>query len=115
MMLSEEQIMIRDMAREFASEQLAPHAADWDRNATFPKEALAEMARLGLFGVLVPEDWGGAGADHVSLALVLEEIAAGDGSCSTILSVTNSLVAVPILEFGTERQKEKYLHRLASG
>ena len=78
MLLTHEQEMIRDSVRAFARERLAPFAADWDRNATFPREALAEMGRMGLMGVCVPEQWGGAGLDHVSLALVLEEVAAGE-------------------------------------
>ena len=77
--------MIRDMARRFAREELAPHAAEWDRNATFPRDAVKQMAELGLLGMLTPEKYDGAGADHVSYALAMEEIAAGDGSCSTII------------------------------
>ncbi|GAB4356278.1 MAG: acyl-CoA dehydrogenase family protein [Gammaproteobacteria bacterium] len=114
-MLTEEQQMIRDMARNFARERLAPKAAERDRSHAFPREELEEMAALGLFGVLVPEEWDGAGADHVSLALALEEIAAGEGAVSTIMSVTNSLVTVPILKYGTEAQKERFLRPLARG
>ncbi len=107
--------MIRDAVREFSRNRLAPFAAEWDRNKHFPKEALAELAGLGAFGVVVPEQWGGAGLDTISLALVLEEIAAGDGATSTIISVNNSVVCGPLLAFGTEAQKEKYLRPLASG
>ncbi len=114
-MLTDEQKMIRDMARDFARERLAPKAAERDRSHAFPREELDEMARLGLFGVLIPEAWNGAGADHVSLALALEEIAAGEGAVSTIMSVTNSLVTVPIFKFGTEAQKERFLRPLAEG
>ncbi len=114
-MLTDEQKMIRDMARDFARDRLAPKAAERDRTHAFPAEELAEMGQLGLFGVLIPEEWGGAGADHVSLALALEEIAAGEGSVSTIMSVTNSLVAVPIWKFGNEAQKERFLRPLAAG
>lgn len=114
-MLTEEQQMIRDMARTFAREQLAPKAAERDRTHEFPKAELAAMAKLGLFGVLIPDEWDGAGADHVSLALALEEIAAGEGAVSTIMSVTNSLVTVPILKFGTVAQKERFLRPLAQG
>ncbi len=114
-MLTDEQKMIRDMARDFARARLAPKAAERDRTHAFPAEELAEMGQLGLFGVLIPEEWGGAGADHVSLALALEEIAAGEGSVSTIMSVTNSLVAVPIWKFGNEAQKERFLRPLAAG
>ena len=115
LVLTEEQQMIRDMARTFAREQLAPKAAERDRTHEFPKAELAAMAKLGLFGVLIPDEWDGAGADHVSLALALEEIAAGEGAVSTIMSVTNSLVTVPILKFGTAAQKERFLRPLAQG
>jgi alkylation response protein AidB-like acyl-CoA dehydrogenase len=115
MMFSEEQTMIRDMARAFAEEQLAPHAAEWDRTGTFPQEAIRQMGELGLLGMIVPEEWGGAGADHVAYALAIEEIAAGDGSCSTIMSVHNSVACMPILKFGTTAQKEKFLRPMARG
>lgn len=107
--------MIRDAMRDFARERLAPFAAEWDRNCTFPRAALAELAQLGAFGMAVPERWGGAGMDYVSLALALEEIAAGDGATSTIISVNNSVVCGPILAFGTDAQKEQFLKPLASG
>lgn len=115
MILSEEQTMIRDMARQFAEEQIAPNAADWDRESHFPQEALDEMAQLGLMGMMVPADWDGAGTDAVSYALALEEIAAGDGALSAIMSVHNSVGCMPILRFGTEEQKEKYLRPMARG
>jgi alkylation response protein AidB-like acyl-CoA dehydrogenase len=115
MLLTPEQEMIRDSVRAFARERLAPFAAEWDRNATFPRAALAEMGRMGLMGVCVPERWGGAGLDHVSLAVALEEVAAGDGACSTMLSVQNSVVCGPINAFGTDAQKERWLRPLARG
>ena len=115
MMLTEEQQMIRDMARDFAREQLAPNAADWDRDGTFPAAALRQMGELGLFGMVIPEEWGGAGTDYLSLALALEEVAAGDGACSTILSVNNSVVCGLLLQFGSEFLKQNYLKPLASG
>jgi len=115
MLLSDEQRMVRDMARDFARERLAPFAAEWDRSAAFPAEAVAEMGRLGLLGMLVPEAWGGSGADHVAYALAIEEIAAGDGACSTIMSVHNSVACVPILKFGTEAQRERFLRPMAAG
>ena len=115
MLLTQEQEMIRDSMRDFARERLAPFAAEWDRNSTFPREALRELAGLGAFGMAVPERWGGAGMDYVSLALALEEIAAGDGATSTIISVNNSVVCGPILAFGTDAQKEKFLKPLARG
>lgn len=115
MRLSQEQSLIRDMARDFAREKLWPNAGAWDREARFPKEAVAEMGRLGLMGMLVPEEWGGAGADHVSYALAMEEVAAGDGSCSTIMGVHNSVGCLPILKFGSTEQKQKFLKPLARG
>jgi hypothetical protein len=115
MLLSESQQMIRDTMRAFALERLAPFAAEWDRGHTFPREAITELARLGACGIVVPETYGGAGLDYVSLAVALEEIAAGDGATSTILSVQNSVVCGPILAFGNEAQKERYLKPLASG
>ncbi len=114
-LLSEEQGLIRDTARAFARDALAPHAAAWDREHVFPAEALAQMGELGFMGMLVPEDWGGVGADHVAYALALEEIAAGDGACSTIMSVHNSVGCMPILKFGTEAQKEQFLKPMAAG
>ena len=115
MMLTQEQEMIRDAMRDFARERLAPFAAEWDRQCTFPREALQQLASLGAFGMVVPEAHGGAGMNYVSLALALEEIAAGDGATSTIISVQNSVVCGPILAFGNAAQKQKYLKPLASG
>ncbi|HEB97483.1 MAG TPA: acyl-CoA dehydrogenase [Sedimenticola thiotaurini] len=115
MILTEEQTMIRDLAREFARERLAPNAARWDREGHFPAEELAELGELGLYGMTVPERWGGAGTDYVSFALAIEEIAAGDGACSTILSVNNSVVCGPLLHHGSDFLKETWLKPLASG
>ncbi len=115
MILSEEQQLIRDTARSFAQSELLPNAADWDRESRFPAEAIAEMGRLGFLGMLVPEEWDGAGADSVSYALALIEIAAGDGSCSTIMSVHNSVACMPILRYGSQEQKERFLRPLARG
>lgn len=115
MQLSESQTLIRDTAREFARSHLAPYAAEWDRAARFPAEALRAMGALGFMGMLVPDEWGGSGADHVSLALALEEIAAGDGSCSTIMAVQNSVGCAPILKFGSDVLKQRHLRRLATG
>jgi alkylation response protein AidB-like acyl-CoA dehydrogenase len=115
MLLTPEQEMIRDSVRSFAREQLAPNSAQWDRDATFPAAALKGLAALGLYGVTVPEQWGGAGLDTLSLAIALEEIAAGDGACSTIISVNNSVVCGPILAYGSDAQKEQWLKPLASG
>ena len=112
MILTEEQTMIRDMAREFARERLAPNAAQWDREGRFPADVLAELGELGLYGMTVPEEWGGAATDYVSFALVIEEIAAGDGACSTILSVNNSVVCGLLLGYGSEFLKKRYLRPL---
>ncbi|MCP5367328.1 MAG: acyl-CoA dehydrogenase family protein [Hyphomicrobiales bacterium] len=115
MILNEEQTLIRDMARSFARDRLAPNAAAWDRDGTFPREAIAEMGSLGLLGMLVPPEFDGAGADHVAYALALEEVAAGDGACSTVMSVHNSVGCMPILRFGSSDQKERFLRPMARG
>jgi butyryl-CoA dehydrogenase len=115
MLLTQEQEMIRNMAREFARRRLAPHSAEWERTSTFPKDALKEMGALGFLGMTVPTEWGGANADYVAYALALEEIAAGDGAVSTIMSGHNSVGCMPILEYGTIAQKETYLRPMASG
>jgi butyryl-CoA dehydrogenase len=114
MRLTEEQRLLRETARDVAQNLLAPHAADWDREARFPKEALAELGKLGFMGMLVPADYGGAGADHIGYALALEEIAAGDGATSTILSV-NSLCCSVVQQYGSEEQKQRFLAPLAKG
>jgi len=115
MILTQEQEMIRDAMRAFAQERLAPFAAEWDRHHTFPREALRELAALGALGMVVPEQWGGAGLDYMSLVLALEEIAAGDGATSTIVSVQNSLPCGILNRFGTDAQKEAWLKPLARG
>ena len=115
MRLSEEQILLRDTARDVAQNLLAPGAAQRDRESKFPKEQLAELCKLGFMGALVPPEWGGAGADHVGYALALEEIAAGDGAISTILSVHNSVGCMPVLKFGSQEQKHRFLKPMAAG
>ena len=115
MLLSDDQTMIRDMARQFAAAELAPGAAARDREARFPADEVAAMGRLGLLGMLVPNEFDGAGVDHVSYALAIEEIAASDGACSTIMSVHNSVACVPILKFGSAEQKERFLKPMARG
>ena len=115
MLLTEEQKLVKETMRAFAQGELAPHAAQWDREHTFPREALRALGGLGALGMVVPEKWDGAGMDYVSLAVALEEIAAGDGATSTIVSVQNSVVCGPIHAFGTDAQKEKYLKPLARG
>jgi butyryl-CoA dehydrogenase len=115
MILTELQQQIRDAMRSFAQGELAPNAARWDREGHFPREELRALGALGALGVVTPERWGGAGLDYVSLALALEEIAAGDGATSTIVSVQNSVVCGPIAAFGTDAQKERWLTPLARG
>ena len=115
MLLTQDQEMIRDAVRDFVREQITPHAAQWDRDHTFPRAVHRGLAQLGAYGICVPEEYGGAGLDYVSLALVLEEIAAGDGGTSTAISVTNCPVNAILMRYGSERQKQDWLTRLASG
>jgi butyryl-CoA dehydrogenase len=115
MVLNEEHRMIRDALRDYARERLAPQAARWDREHHFPQEELKELAALGAFGVAVPEELGGAGLDYVSLALVLEEIAAGDGGTSTIISVNNCPVCSIAMMYANPAQQEQWLRPLAGG
>src|SRR5438477_6379884 len=115
MRLTEEQRLLRDTARNVAQNLLAPYAAEWDRDARFPREALGELGKLGFMGMLVPEEYGGAGADHVGYALVMEEIAAGEGAVATILSVQNSVGCMPVLQYGSEEQKRQFLEPMAKG
>lgn len=115
MLPTSEQLHIREAAQQFAQERLKPFAAEWDKQHRFPREAINEMAALGFFGMLVPEEWGGCDTGYLAYAMALEEIAAGDGACSTIMSVHNSVGCVPILKYGTEQQKRTFLTPLASG
>jgi len=115
MLLTQDQEMIRDAVRDFAREQLWPHAARWDREHHFPKEAHQGLAALGAYGICVPEAYGGAELDYVSLALVLEEVAAGDGGTSTAISVTNCPVNAILMRYGNEAQKQQWLVPLAQG
>ncbi|MCZ7561883.1 MAG: acyl-CoA dehydrogenase family protein [Burkholderiaceae bacterium] len=115
MILNESQAMIQATARAFAREQLAPYSAEWDRTGAFPRDALRRMGELGLLGMTVPEQWGGVGADAVSLAVALEEIAAGDAACATVMSGHNSVGCMPIATFGTDAQKARFLVPMARG
>ncbi|MGR8965404.1 acyl-CoA dehydrogenase family protein (plasmid) [Rhizobium leguminosarum] len=115
MILSDLQQQISGLARDFARDRLAPGAAKRDREHLFPREELKEMGELGLLGMLVPEAYGGSDTGVVAYAAALEEIAAGDGTCSTIMSVHSSVGCVPILKFGTEEQRQRFLPKLASG
>ena len=115
MILTEEQRLIRDTARSYAREHIAPHAAQWDRDATFPAKALSGLAELGFYGMLVPEQHGGCDIGYVAAALVLEEIGVADAACSTIVSVTNSVGCMPLLQYGTAQQQRDFLSPLARG
>jgi butyryl-CoA dehydrogenase len=115
MLLTEEQEQVRDIAREFAQRSLLPHSAEWDSQAVFPQEALRELGKLGFMGMTVPLEWDGVGSDYVAYALALEEIAAGDGAVSTIMSGHNSVGCMPLVEYGSPEQKEKYLRPMARG
>ena len=115
MILTPEQLLIQQTARRFAQEQVAPHAAEWERQGAFRPGLFQELGALGLMGMTVPPEWGGAGADNVSYALALQEIAAGDGALATVVSGHNSVGVMPILSYGTEVQKQRYVRDLASG
>jgi alkylation response protein AidB-like acyl-CoA dehydrogenase len=113
--LNEEQEMIQAAAREFARNEIAPIAAEFDQRAEFPTESIRKAGELGFMGVEVPEEYGGSGFDTISYALVMEEISAADAAHGTIVSVNNSLFGVPFLEFGTDAQKKEFLMPVASG
>ncbi len=115
MLLTQDQEMVRDAVRAFAREQLWPHAARWDKEHYFPKEAHQGLAALGAYGICVPEQYGGANLDYLTLALVLEEIAAGDGGTSTAISVTNCPVNAILMAYGNDAQKKQWLTPLAQG
>jgi alkylation response protein AidB-like acyl-CoA dehydrogenase len=115
MLLSSEHAHIRDAVRAYVSAEVAPGAAARDRDASFPKAALQGLAGLGLFGVFVPEEFGGAGLDYTALAVALEEVAAGDAATSTVLSVNNCPVCNILLNYGNPMQKERWLKPLATG
>ncbi len=115
MILTQEQEMIRDSIRAYAQERIAPFAADWDKKHTFPREALQGLAELGVLGMVVPEEWDGAGLGYLELGLALEEIAAGDGATSTIVSVQNSLACMILLKYGSDALREQWLKPLARG
>jgi butyryl-CoA dehydrogenase len=107
--------MVRDAVRDYARAELWPNAARWDKEHYFPREALQGLAALGAYGICVPEEFGGANLDYLTLALVLEEIAAGDGGTSTVISVTNCPVNAILLNYGNAAQKKKWLTPLAQG
>lgn len=113
--LTGEQELIRKTAREFAEREIVPFAAEWDKKAEFPAPVVTKLAELGFMGMAVPQEWGGAGMDHLSYILAVEEISRGDASCGVIMSVNNSLVCWPLDEFGTDAQKKQWLTPLAKG
>ena len=115
MLLTQDQEMIRDAVRAFAQAELWPNAARWDKEHCFPKEAHQGLAALGAYGICVPEEFGGANLDYLTLALVLEEIAAGDGGTSTAISVTNCPVNAILMRYGNLAQKHQWLEPLAQG
>ncbi len=115
MLLSEDQRMVRDAVRDFVQAEIKPKAAHWDKHCTFPEKELQGLAALGCYGIAVPEQWGGAGLDYTSLALIIEEIAAGDGATSTIISVTNCPVCSILMSYANSTQKDQWLHPLAQG
>ncbi|MGE3651152.1 MAG: acyl-CoA dehydrogenase family protein, partial [Reyranellaceae bacterium] len=107
MILSETQSLIRDAARQFAQERIAPFARQWEAEGAIPRDVLSEMGRLGFMGMTVPERWGGAGADTGSYVLALEEIAAADGAVSTVMSVNNSPDCAALMGYASDAQKER--------
>lgn len=112
---NEDQRMIRDMARQFAQSELAPRAAEWDKSGYIDDAVIRQMGELGLLGMVVPEEWGGSFVDFVAYALAVEEVAAGCCATSTLMSVHNSVGCAPVLNYGTEDQKKRWLPSLASG
>lgn len=111
--LNEDQQMMQDMVRKFAKEEIEPKAAEIDESREFPKETIREMGKLGLMGIVIPEKYGGAGFDFLSLAIAVEEISRACASTGVIVAVNNSLAAFPIYEWGTEFIREKYVKPLA--
>ena len=115
MLLNQDQEQVRDAVRAFATQELWPHAARWDKEHTFPKDVHKGLAELGAYGICVPEEFGGANLDYLTLALAIEEIAAGDGGTSTAISVTNCPVNAILMRYGSLAQKKQWLTPLAQG
>lgn len=115
MLLSEDHRAVQDAVRAFVQDRIAPNAAAWDKRHHFPADELRGLAALGCYGVAVPAEWDGAGLDYLALALILEEIAAGDGATSTVVSVNNCPVCSILMAFGNDDQKERFLKALARG
>lgn len=115
MLLSDDHLAVQDAIRAFVQAEIAPHAAAWDKNHHFPAEQLKGLAALGCYGVAVPTEWDGAGLDYLALSVILEEIAAGDGGTSTVVSVNNCPVCSILMAFANDAQKELFLKPLARG
>lgn len=113
--LSEDQRLIRDMARQFAQAELGPRAAEWDKSSWIDSSVISQMGQLGLLGMVVPEEWGGSYVDYVAYALAVEEVSAGCGATGALMSVHNSVGCGPVLNYGSDEQKTTWLARLASG
>lgn len=113
--LTEEQVMIRDMARDFARNEIAPHAQAWEKAGWIDDTLVAKMGELGLLGMIVPDEWGGSYIDYVAYALAVEEISAADGATGTLMSVHSSVGCGPVLNYGSDAQKQQWLEKLASG
>jgi alkylation response protein AidB-like acyl-CoA dehydrogenase len=113
--LSEDQREIQALARDFAQAEIEPHAADWDRGHGFPRELIAKLAELGFMGVCIPEEYGGAGADFLSYILVLEELSRADAGVGVTVAVHTSAVTLPILTFGTDEQRSRFVPPLSRG
>ena len=113
--LTEEQVMIRDMARDFARNEIAPHAQAWEKAGWIDDGLVAKMGELGLLGMIVPDEWGGSYIDYVAYALAVEEISAADGATGTLMSVHSSVGCGPVLNYGSDPQKQQWLEKLASG
>ena len=113
--LSDHQLLIRNTVRQFMETEVRPHVKDWERTDHFPLDAIQKLGALGCCGMLMPEEWGGAGLDTISYVLMLEEVARVHAAMSTALSVTNSAVQIPLLAYGSDAQKSRYLKALASG
>lgn len=115
MILTEQQQQIREMTQQFAQERIKPLSAEWDQKHQFPHDIIKEMGQLGLMGMLVPEVWGGSDTGYIAYSTAIEAIASADGACSTIMSVHNSVVCMPILKYGSDQQKHQFLIPLAQG
>src|SRR5437764_4452098 len=113
--LNDHQKLIRDTVRQFMETEVRPFVKEWEKQEKFPAEAIHKLGQMGCCGMLVPEEWGGPGLDTVSYVLMLEEVARVDAAMATSLSVTNSAVQAPLLAFGNDAQKKKYLRRMATG